>query len=186
MSKLWKSEVKPGEIDRNLGLLGRMTFCISWSLKEYAGFMCRAGIFCCGALRSFIGCISKFSTRSDDWGFSHPAQLMWNTLELRVTYSSSIPVPRCWLYVTFLGLPQSPTHAGYSELHVLLYDRFVTLQFKSSYLDISSVAYSWEWRPFIRNLTIETFTATSASRVSFVRGEIWLRIGRSGARNRPV
>ena len=26
-------------------MLRRMTLCISWSLKDYAGFMCPAGVF---------------------------------------------------------------------------------------------------------------------------------------------
>ena len=41
------ANLNSNKIDRNFGLLRRVSLCISWSLQEYAGFMCRAGTFMC-------------------------------------------------------------------------------------------------------------------------------------------
>jgi hypothetical protein len=163
-----------------------MTLCISWSLQEYAGFMCLADILFMARCTLSSAAFQNFHS-IDGWGFTHPAKLTWNILELRVTVSTVYPSATL-LTICDISWSSSVLHTcSYSELHVLLYNQFIHFQFKTSSPDIMQCFISLKVEAtLLEILLVETFTGTLGSRVSFVRGVIWLRDSWSGARNRPV
>lgn len=98
-------------------------------------------------------------------------------MELRVTMSTVYPSATLSTICDISWSSSNLHTCTYNELHLLFYDRFIAFQFKTSSSDIKQCCISLKVEAtLLEMLLVETSTVTVGSRVSFVRGVIWLGV----------